>query len=323
MAVSARRRRVAWVVAAVAAAAVGAEQQGITVAPPPPGRANPVKHAPVKASMPVVPGTMPSPAPRGGLGTPLPTEAQCPALPAVKPPFAFVPGEVLEYDLDALGMVAGQLRISVRPVEGGGLPIRVDAATNTLFSKIRKVTGGATSTLNPKTLRPQRYLEDATENDVRKMSSAVFRPGEHAVDMEWIYGPRNGKAVLKYGNEGLDVAGAAFLLRNLPWKVGAQTCFDVFAIRRMWRMVGTVEAKEHVSLPLGEFEAWHLSGVAIQLDNSQRREVHLWISDDARRLPLAAVGTIDLGAVRATLREVSRPGEKRARGEDPKRALKW
>jgi hypothetical protein len=89
-------------------------------------------------------------------------------------------------------------------------------------------------------------------------------------------------------------------------------------------MVGKVEAKEHVSLPLGEFEAWHLSGVAIRMDDQhQRREVHLWISDDARRLPLAAVGTIDLGAVRATLREVSRPGEKPARGEDPKQTLKW
>lgn len=314
-------------IAAVAAAAVGAEQgSGVTIAPPPPGRASQVKRLPVRASIPGAPssaGPAPAPAPGNVAGPPLPTEAQCPALPAVKPPFAFSPGEVLEYDLDALGMVAGRLRISVQPVEGGALPIRVDAETNTLFSKIRRVTAGVTSTLNPKTLRPLKYLEDATENDVRKMSSVTFRSGEHAVDLEWVYGARNGKTVLKYGNEGLDVAGAVFLLRNLPWKVGAQTCFDVFAIRRMWRLVGKVEAKEHVSLPLGEFEAWHLSGVAIQLDNQQRREVHLWISDDARRLPLAAVGTIDLGAVRATLREISRPGEKRARGEDPKQTLKW
>jgi hypothetical protein len=242
----------------------------------------------------------------------------------VRPPFAFAPGEVLEYDLDALGMVAGKLQISVRPMEGGTLPIRVEAATNTLFSKIRKVTGGATSTLNAKTLRPIKYLEDATENGVRKMSSAQFRPGEHAVDLEWVYGPRNGKIGLRYGSEGLDLAGAVFLLRMLPWKVGTQTCFDVFALRRMWRMVGKVVAREHVSLPLGEFEAWHLSGVAIRTDDQrQRREVHVWISDDAKRLPLVAVGTIDLGAVRATLREVSRPGEKRARGEDPKQTLKW
>ncbi|HEY8209132.1 MAG TPA: DUF3108 domain-containing protein [Myxococcaceae bacterium] len=301
-----------------ALAAAGAEVKGVTIPPPPP-QENPVRRAPVKASVPVKAGGPVKP-----LEPVMPVDAQCPGLPAVRPPFPFVPGEALEYDLDALGMVAGKLRIGVRPVENGTLPIRVDAETNTLFSKIRKVTGGATSTLNPKTLRPFKYLEDATENGVRKMSSVRFRPGERALDLEWIYGPRNGKAVLRYGGDGLDVAGAIYLLRTLPWKVGMQACFDVFSLRRIWRLTGKVESREHVSLPLGEFEAWYLSGVAVGTDDQQqRREVHVWLSDDAKRLPLVVVGTIDLGAVRATLREVSRPGEKRARGEDPRRSLKW
>jgi hypothetical protein len=50
--------------------------------------------------------------------------------------------------------------------------------------------------------------------------------------------------------------------------------------------------------------------------------VHVWISDDERRLPLAALGMIDLGAVRATLKGVSRPGEKNTRAEN-KGNLKW
>lgn len=311
MEVSARALMALAAGVAISAAAVAADT-GVKIGPPPP-QANQVHRVPVKPAAPEKP-----------LDPAMPPDAQCPGLPAARAPFPFSPGEVLEYDLDALGMVAGKLRISVRPMDGGALPIRVDAETNTLFSKIRKVTGGATSTLNPKTLRPIKYLEDATENGVRKMALAQFRPGERALDMEWIYGPRNGKAVLRYGSDGLDVAGAIFLLRTLPWKVGAQTCFDVFSLRTMWRLVGKIEAREHVSLPLGEFEAWHFSGVAIRKDDQrQRRGVHAWLSDDARRLPLVVVGTIDLGAVRATLREVSRPGEKRARGEDPKQTLKW
>jgi len=78
-----------------------------------------------------------------------------------------------------------------------------------------------------------------------------------------------------------------------------------------------------VSLPLGEFNAWHLSGTAVRLDKpSMTREVHVWISDDERRLPLAALGTIDLGAVRATLSSYSRPGEK-TRQAQGKEQLKW
>jgi hypothetical protein len=76
-------------------------------------------------------------------------------------------------------------------------------------------------------------------------------------------------------------------------------------------------------LPIGEFDAWHLSGLAIRLDDHrQRREVHMWISDDEKRLPLVTVGTIDLGAVRATLTSFTRPGEKRAKAQG-KETLKW
>jgi hypothetical protein len=112
-------------------------------------------------------------------------------------------------------------------------------------------------------------------------------------------------------------------LRQLPLKKGMPICFDAYGIRRLWRVWGTVEAREHVSLPVGEFEAWHISGQAARLDfPSMRREIHVWISDDAKRLPLAALGAIDLGTVRATLKAYKRPGEKQTRAE-PKSNLKW
>ncbi|HEX4803037.1 MAG TPA: DUF3108 domain-containing protein, partial [Myxococcaceae bacterium] len=99
--------------------------------------------------------------------------------------------------------------------------------------------------------------------------------------------------------------------------------FDVYGIRRLWRLSGKVEGREHVSLAIGDFEAWHLAGTAVRLDDFRhRREVHLWISDDRRRLPLAVVGAIDLGAVRAQLTAVSRPGEKALRVEG-RETLKW
>ena len=53
-----------------------------------------------------------------------------------------------------------------------------------------------------------------------------------------------------------------------------------------------------------------------------RREMHVWISDDARRLPLAAMGVMDFGAVRATMKGFTRPGEKTTRAEN-KANIKW
>src|SRR5262249_16724479 len=100
-------------------------------------------------------------------------------------------------------------------------------------------------------------------------------------------------------------------------------CMDVYGIRHLWRLSGKVIGREHLNLDLGEFEAWHLTGEAVRLDDfSQRREVHVWISDDARRLPLVGLGNLDLGLVRATLSAFRRPGEKAQRAEN-KADMKW
>ncbi len=250
-------------------------------------------------------------------------DGQCLALGAPEKPFAFPTGEYLEYDLDALGAEAGKLTLKVLPQRDGAIPVEVNAHTNTFFSKMRKVQATAMSYLHPRTLRPKRYVEDAMENDVRKYSDVQFSHNPRKVKLEYKIGARGGKATYDFATEALDPAGAIFLLRQLPLKEGMPVCFDAYGIRRMWRVRGKVVGKERVSLKLGEFEAWHLQGEAVRVDRpEQKREIHLWVSTDDKRIPLAAVGVIDLGAVRATLTAYSRPGEGGTRAQG-KESLKW
>lgn len=254
---------------------------------------------------------------------PVPDNNACLPLPALQTPWSFGPGEVLEYDLDALGAKAGRMTMRVLPVKQSQLPIEIHAETNTFFSKVRKVRGTGTSYLNPKTLRPLRYYEDALENDVHRTADVTFATKDHSVKLAFTVNADAGTSEFRYDDDGLDVAGTIFLMRQLPFKEGMTICFDAYGIRRLWRVFGKVEGKEHVSLPVGEFDAWHISGEAAVIGNeNMRREIHVWISADARRLPLAAMGVIDLGAVRATLTAVTRPGEAKSRAE-PKQNLKW
>jgi hypothetical protein len=244
-------------------------------------------------------------------------------LPQPRSPMAFAPGEMLDFDLDAMGATAGKMTMQVQKKQDGVLPVQIKVQTNSFFSKVRRVDATAVSYLHPKTLRSSRYTEDATENEVHRTVEVAFNPNRRSVRVDYTLKGKKGHNDLTYEHDGLDVAGAIYMLRQLPLKEGMSVCFDVYGVRRMWRMAGTVLKREHVSMPLGEFEAWHLSGTAVRLDKpSQSREVHVWISDDARRLPLAAVGSIDLGAVRATLTSFSRPGEQ-ARQSQGKEALKW
>lgn len=254
---------------------------------------------------------------------PIPTDAECAALAAPRMPLNFRPGERLEYDVDAVGMKAATLTLKVLPVKDGMIPVEATAKTNTFFAKIRRVTGTGTSYLNSKTLRPMRYAEDSIENEVHKTADAAFSPKDKTVALKWSVGEQKGDVLFRYTNDALDPVGTAFLFRQLAMKPGQKMCFDAYGIRRMWRVWGTIVGKEHVSLPVGEFEAWHLEGTAVRMDNLQvRREIHYWISDDPRRLPLAALGSIDLGAVRATLKAYDRPNESSGKAES-KANLKW
>ncbi|RKG69191.1 DUF3108 domain-containing protein [Corallococcus sp. CA054B] len=245
-------------------------------------------------------------------------------LPALRSPLAFKPGELLEFEMDAMGAKAGKLTMRVQRPANGALPVLVEAQTNTLFSKVRRVRGSATSYLHPKTLRPSRYTEEAVENEQRRKVNVDFGAQDKSVKVDYQIGDRpKGHFNYAFDKDGLDVAGAIYLIRQLPLKKDLPVCFDVYGIRRMWRMTATVVDREHVSLPLGEFDAWHLAGTAVRLDRpSQTRDVHVWITDDDRRLPLAAVGAIDLGAVRLTLSGVKRPGEKPMEAQG-KEDLKW
>lgn len=258
----------------------------------------------------------------GVVKTPMPTEAQCLALGAPQFPMTFNAGEELQYDLDALGAKAGRMTMRVLPKREGTLPVEIHAETNTFFSKVRRVNGTGTSYLSPKTLRSVRYFEDSKENDIHRVADVTFRKDRTAKLVSTIDG-QTGEYVLPHGNDVTDVAGAAYLMRQLNLKEGMNVCFDVYGIRSIWRVWGKVLPKEQVSLPVGEFTAWHMSGEAARIDWPEyRRYIHIWLSDDQRRLPLAALGTIDLGAVRATLTSYSRPGDKQAKAEN-KGNLKW
>lgn len=254
--------------------------------------------------------------------TPFPTDAECVAMGPAMSPLPFTPGEVLQYDLDAMGARAGVMSITTLPLREGVLPIEISVETNTFFSKVRKVKAVARTEVSPKTVRSQRYFEDAWENDQHRIADVTMK-NRVATLTNTINGRTYPPVRLPYGNDMSDVAGAVHLLRSIPVKEGQRLCFDVYGIRRVWRVWGTVQPREHVSLPLGEFETWHLQGEAAPLNlPDARREVHVWVSDDAKRLPLAALGVMEFGAVRATLNGYSRPGEANTRAEN-KANIKW
>jgi hypothetical protein len=212
-------------------------------------------------------------------------------------------------DLGLLGAVrVGELRFSVeRPLSGGAVQPLVGRVRNTArFGSLRRLAAVGSSWVDAQTLRPERYREDAEEDGLHRSSDARLRPLGAEVVLEQRDGTRSGQRSFERRGEVLDPVSALYYFRAARLEPGGRFCFDMIGNGKYWRVEGTVSARpEALEVPAGRFEAWLLQGTARRADGKGKiRPLWLWLSSDARRLPLAAVSEIDLGPVSAKLTEV-------------------
>lgn len=220
-------------------------------------------------------------------------------------------GERLYYDVDVMGAFAGKLTlIAHAPSPRLGeeeIHLRALAASNSFFSKIRTIRGRASSHLRLPDLRPRSYGEETREGEIERSATVHFERSKRGMAMN-LESKRNGRTSRKryrHTNDAFDPLSAFYALRAMKLEEGQSICFDAYGIRRHWRVSGTVKAREVVKVPAGAFSAYRIEGKAFMVDDpSKSREIHVWISADERRLPLAALGVMDLGPVRAQLTRI-------------------
>ena len=255
----------------------------------------------------------------------LPSNAECralPALPAHRLPLRA--GERLQYDVDFLGGVkAGTVTLEVRaPEEQAGsltVPVSVHAESNDFFSKFGKLDSTAVTYLRPRDLHPLRYHEDFVESG-RKYWTDVFFPssGPHVVRTRYGNPTSTGERSYPFASDALDVVSAFYVLRSLDLKVGQSLCFDVYGSRTLWRIWGKVDARETIATPAGTFQTLRLAGEAARPSMPKvHRQIYLWVSDDPQRLPVVAMGDLDIGPMRAILSATGGAGPKVAHDPPP------
>lgn len=237
----------------------------------------------------------------------LPTCGPLPEMLAARP---WPDAERLHYDVDVMGAFAGKLVLVAQPATGPDateVEVRAMAASNTFFSKVRNIRGRAASQLDARTFLPRAYSEETREGPNERSAQVRFeRSGRgKAMSLEYTRNGRNGKKRFSHDHDAFDPLSAFYALRGMKLAEGQTICFDAYGIRHHWRVSGKVRAKEVVKVPAGAFAAYHIEGRAYRVDDPARsREIHVWISADEQRLPLAAMGVMDLGLVRAQLTRI-------------------
>ncbi len=216
-------------------------------------------------------------------------------------------GETLTYDLDVLGVVkAGTFQLSVeRPMSAGEVvPLRARAKTTSSVANVKRFAAVALSWIDATTLLPERYRDESEEDGVRKISDARIRPPAAQLVIETQVGDKTARATFPREGEVLDGLSAIAYLRAARTAPGERYCLDLVANRRFWRMEASVAPKpERVETPAGKFDTFRIDATLRRADRpaDRPRPVHLWLTRDARRLPVAIVSEVDVGPVRAML----------------------
>jgi hypothetical protein len=189
------------------------------------------------------------------------------------------------------------------------------AESNDFMSKIYKVRDRIDSLIDAEGLYSYRYRKHIREGDYKK-------------DYDAIYDPASGK--VKYADGKLfDMApysdgrpGGVLYVRFVPLEIGRDVVIPHHSDQSTGNIVVKVHRRETIDVPAGRFACIVIEPVMAAggiFKNSGN--LTIWVTDDARRIPVLMKSKIPVGSIDAVLQEI-KPG-KAARASRPRRRRRF
>lgn len=232
----------------------------------------------------------------------------------------FKPGEVLGFRIDVLGADVGSFEVSVRapPADEkrAALELTTRAKTSAFVStNVGRYEAFATALVAPD-FTPLHYREDIDEGETHRAAEVSFPPASGVLTVQATKNGMPEPFKLEASPEARDIISTLYLLRAQPMKPGAPICMEVFAGRKIWKVLGQVAARETIETPLGKLPSLRVDLDSVRVDDPHvKRSAHVWVSDDDRRLPLVAVGEMKGKVLRAQLVSTSGTRKRIAQGK--------
>ncbi len=218
----------------------------------------------------------------------------------------FQVGERLEYTVYYLNLSAAKLTIETRPfakVNGQkSYHFGISAETTSLFS-LYFLKNSATTLLNYNSLVPSVYTLHANETSQLKEARYLFDPNKGtATYWEKKVTPKEGEQEKRIQWEVPDysqnVISSFFYLRVFPWEVGDEHSFRVADQGENLILIGKAVRKETIKVVAGEFETIVIvPRVELQGAPKPMDEIHLWLSNDARKIPIRIKANLKFGSL--------------------------
>jgi hypothetical protein len=231
------------------------------------------------------------------------------AIPRYDPgPSPFHSGETLVYAASWIGIPAARARITLlRTVAGcwtGQLWIRSSKAVDLLY----RMRDYVREDFDRGNLRPQdMYI---LQHDKKRLDqwTVSFDDGSHLVTSAKTNAEGRTWVRRFSGGEPWGPFSGAMLALSLPLRVGRTYTFDVFSGGSRYVFAFDVRARERITTPLGSFQALRIEPSVVWLSEGKflkdASETIVWLSDDARHLPLRVEAAAFVGTIRIDLVQV-------------------
>jgi hypothetical protein len=220
----------------------------------------------------------------------------------------FKPGETLTYDVSWSDyLTAGSATMVVRdkrPSFGStAYYVFAEGKPTPLLSKLYSVYYKADSLVDAYTLFPQRGSVFSNENGRQRMKETRFDQAKKSAvfQMRTSTTMQVDQALPGATHDGLSALTA---MRTMNLATGATSSFAVSDSGYLYRVTLTVGAKESIKTGLGALSGWKVvPAIRDQKGQVVGRGLAVWISDDARRIPLRIQAQLPVGSFVLTLRE--------------------
>ena len=221
-------------------------------------------------------------------------------------PVPFRAGEVLEYDIGwSSYLTAGTATVSVKEKKPSynsvAYYIVAEGQPTPLLSKLYTLYYKADTLIDAYSLLPQRGSLYVKEGKRQRMKTTTFNQPAKTAKYE-VQTATNVQRDLALPAFTQDALSALYVLRSIPMKPGEKINMpvtDAGDIYKVQMQTGTVEP---VKTGLGTINGLKVMPVVTTTKGTPPRGLALWLSDDARRLPLKIEAQLAVGKFTVTLR---------------------
>lgn len=236
-----------------------------------------------------------------------PKDLKIPGYTPVKVPFH--PGQSLTYRISWAGIPAAGATIDVHgnPANPELWTGEARVSTNELVNLLFKMRDYMRENFARRSLAPRDIYIKQSENQRLHEYLINFDSGSGMVRMVKRHKQMSEKVEFHSPNPMGPISGSLMALSQ-PLEVGQTLIFDVFAGHNRYVVALKVERRERVRVALGDFDALRITPTILYVSDAEVRgkvrEATLWVSADARHLPLRVQTAAFVGYITADLVQV-------------------